>query len=111
MVVGSGMEAGDKSATSVTVAECAAAALRDAAGFLEAAATAGPEADAAVARHRADVCRRIADVIASNPSSSIRIVLHPGDLEGRFETETERVNALADVASWLLWETAKAVRK
>jgi hypothetical protein len=92
------------------VAECAARALRDAAGFLDIAATGEQEAAAASARHRADVCRRIAAMIASHPSSSIRAVLRPDDLEGRFETGTECVHALADAACWLLRETAAAMR-
>lgn len=108
--VRSGVDGNGESEAPATVAECAARALRDAAGFLEASAAVGPEEAAASARHRADVCRRIAVTIVDHPSSSIRAVLRPNDLEGRFETGTERVHALADAACWLLRETAAAVR-
>lgn len=110
MAVRSGREGNNGAEAPATVAECAARALRDAAGFLNIAATGEQEEAAASARHRADVCRRIAATIASHPSSSIRAVLRPDDLEGRFETGTERVHALADAACWLLRETAAAMR-
>lgn len=108
--VGFGGDAGREAEAPATVAECAARALRDAAGFLEAGADAASGEGGADARHMADACRRVAARIATHPFSSIRAVLRPDDLGGRFETGTERVHALSEAACWLLRDTAEAMR-
>lgn len=95
--------------SSDSVGQLAAAALIEAASFLDkvkAEEEGGPEAEG----HLADVSLRVAEAVARAPLQSCRRVLRPTDLDGRFETDSQRTFPLVEVAAWLLDEAVRRIQ-
>lgn len=93
-----------------TVGELAARGLHRAARFLDA-ERAHDIANADALQDMAQACRDIADDVASRPLASIRQSLHPDQLGGRLEFQSERTVSLAFAANTLLKDVAQRMRQ
>ena len=89
-----------------TVSALAADALRVAAAFFDSMTSDDVKARETVA-DKADTCRRLADVIVKAPLGSCRRLMTPNTLGGRFFTLTEQTWSNAEVAAYLLSDTAQ----